>query len=313
MVLVSNIRRPETPTAASKSSIMNAPLVVSVIVTYHPEPAKLAVQIKALGSNSIVVVVDNTERDTPLKVGSSVHLVHNGRNGGIAAALNQGVQRARALRADIVAIFDQDSVIEEGFISRLTASLRADRPGVVAAVAFAACGGEEYPSHRLHPVIGWRSVRAAGHSAPVAVDVVISSGSAATIATYDLIGEYHEALFIDLVDVEWCLRCRAAGIPVSLEPSASLTHNIGMGTVRALGVFPCTVHSARRTYYKVRNPLLVARLPHCPISLAMRLIVMSVLRESMVALSIPSRDRFLALAAGIRDGVCGYTGPWTKG
>ncbi|MEN9790645.1 MAG: hypothetical protein RLZZ63_303 [Gemmatimonadota bacterium] len=284
--------------------------LVSVIVTYAPDAEALTRQVSVLATLGSVVVVDNTASTTPFPDCAPAHLLRNDRNVGIATALNQGLAEARRVGADIIALFDQDTEIDADLVRRLISPLEPGCPGVVGAVALAATDGREYPSHRLHPIVGWRAVFAARAVAPLAADVVISSGSAATLATYDRVGGYDDGLFIDGVDVDWCLRCRARGVPVRIMPSVRLRHRIGSHEIRVLGLGRTIAHGEWRTYFKLRNPWLLARRPHCPPMLALRLVTMSLLREFLVALRRPSFQRTRAMVAGLRDGMLGRSGPW---
>lgn len=289
---------------------MTTPRIVSVIVTYHPEAEVLSRLVAALAQAGAVVIVDNTdEAVAAFPVWAPAVVVHHGRNLGIATALNRGVAEARSLGAEVIALFDQDSVVDSEFMERLVSLLVPGQPGVVAAVALAAGDSREYPSHRVDALLGWRAVFAARAHGPVPADAVITSGSAATLSTYDSIGGYDNHLFIDGVDVEWCLRCRAAGVPVMIEPAARLLHRIGGGDVRIPGLGRTIVHSEHRAYFKVRNPWLIARRPHCPPALALRLICVALLRESLVAIRHPTGRRVRAVLSGLRDGVLGRGGP----
>jgi rhamnosyltransferase len=96
----------------------------------------------------------------------------------------------------------------------------------------------------------WRSVRA-----------TITSGSLVKTAVFERAGFFDESLFIDSVDHDFCLRCRAHGMLVIEGREQIMEHSIGAATEhRFLGRrIPCTNHSPLRRYYITRNTLEVSR------------------------------------------------------
>jgi rhamnosyltransferase len=77
-----------------------------------------------------------------------------------------------------------------------------------------------------------------------------------------------ESLFIDFVDFEWCMRCRQQRVPIRVVPVARLQHSIGDDTLR-FGPVRGPLHSPYRTYYKVRNAILLFRKPVVPFLFAL--------------------------------------------
>lgn len=283
----------------------------SVVVAYGPDPVALQALCEALRRNkSDVIVVDNTDEPQAIPFVAPADVVHVrlDRNAGVAEAFNIGIRRALEDGADVVVLFDQDSVISEGFIARLVRPLTAGEPGVAAAVARDKRTGGEYPARRIGPLGGSTNVFAAGapDGAPLTVDVVISSGSAATAATFDVAGLLDEDFFIDFVDVEWCLRCRDRGVRIVVVPDAVMEHQIGERFVRLpLGLYRGIVHGPVRTYYKIRNAFLLARRRHVPRMFALHQLA-SALAHNFVQLALVkdrplyARTLFVAVAHGCR-------------
>ena len=244
--------------------------VVAVIVAYHPKEHQVERLTAALRRNGArVVVVDNTDGKAPVAFGGrEVTWVGLGDNTGIAHALNVGIERALSSGADIVVLFDQDSVVDDGFIAALVAPLRQGEPGITAPLAMDR-KGNEYPSQRVSRHGYPSNVFVAGGSSPVAVDLVITSGCAATAATFSVAGVMDEDLFIDYVDFEWCFRCRKENVPMWVVPQAVLDHEIGQSTTK-VGPLRTFIHSPARTYYKVRNSFLLLRKRHIPLLYSLR-------------------------------------------
>lgn len=284
----------------------------AIVVAYHPQPARLQRLVGVLTADGVpVVVVDNTpdgERPgLPLPVGARWLVL--GRNTGIAHAQNVGIAQARAHGAEAIAFFDQDSEPDTGFVAAMAATLAPGRPGVSVPAAFDRARGFEYPSYRLNRWGFARPVFARHRGgAPQPVDLAISSGSVATVATFDVAGTMDEDFFIDFVDLEWCLRCRRCGVPVDLVPDVRMQHSIGQESVD-VGPLTVFVHSSARSYYRVRNAFLLLRRPHVPRAWALREIAAALVHHLVLLPRVPSRSEHLRVwVAGIADGLRGVTG-----
>lgn len=238
-------------------------------------------------------------------------VVRHAENRGIAAALNTGIAEARraaaaagvALRG--VVTFDQDSVIDDGYVAALVQTAdEATRAGLrVGAVAPAAVQG--LPS----AAIGYaRGFRLAG--------TPIQSGLYLPAAALARVGGFAEALFIDGVDTDYALRLRDAGLVLLLTDGATLGHSLGDRVhPRLLGrpIGPeagFVVSRPFRYYYLVRNRVLLTRRHgrrHRAWSVRETL---TDLRHCLLVLAIAPqrRARLRAIRAGLRDGWAGRTG-----
>lgn len=233
--------------------------VLAVVVTYNPGPGLLQ-NLQALGSQiERVLVVDNGSTDIDAVRTAAAEagcaLEENGRNLGIAAALNRGVARALETGVDWLATFDQDSFLPEHAIRELLA-LHASHPrraeiGLVAPAHRdrGTQGDYHLPMDIIAQTARWRLLRC-----------TITSGSLIRREVLDEIGGFEERLFIDSVDHEFCMRMRKRGWLVVEHRGVVMPHSIGASTQhRLLGLrIVCTHHSPTRRYYITRNLLEVA-------------------------------------------------------
>jgi len=228
--------------------------VGAVIVSYNPSLDVLR-NIATLRSQvSSIVVVDNGSSEQHLAMlrgGRSecgFELIENGSNLGIAVALNVGVREVKAKGCSWVALFDQDSRPEPGFIDLMLAAFEnAPNPsqvGIVCPIYIDGNTGITFPIQRSKTGV---------------VLSVITSGSLIPMKLFDRIGTFNEPLFIDYVDVEFCLRSRRAGYSIVQSPRAVLHHSLGRITRHRIWGrwFASTNHSAARRYYITRNRLRV--------------------------------------------------------
>lgn len=292
--------------------------VLAVAITYHPDTALLADMLDSVAPQvQGMAVIDNGSANAEDigRIASAVgaRLLANDQNIGIAAAQNQGVDLARQGGFSHVLLLDQDTVLSPGVVADLSMqwqALEREQGGV------AAVGPAYYEKHSQQQT---RAYRAAGprvsrisldaRTEPVASDFIIASGSLIPLAVFEKVGRFKEDLFIDLVDVDWCFRARAAGYVSYISPTAAVDHHLGKGTVR-VGARRIAVHVPIRNYYWVRNALWLARQPYTP--LAWRLYFISRSLAFLGAYPTLADERALRMrliARGIWDSLNGHLGP----
>jgi rhamnosyltransferase len=120
------------------------------------------------------------------------------------------------------------------------------------------------------------------------------------------VGPMEAGLFIDRIDLEWCFRAAAAGRAAYGVCAAELQHEpgdrfvpLGLGHWRQM-----PVHSATRTYYMVRNSVLLYQRPYAPLRWILNDAI-RLLGIVLVSLIIaPERSRRLRLVLnGLIDGL----------
>jgi rhamnosyltransferase len=293
--------------------------VIAVAVTYHPEAETLERQLAALAPQvARMIVVDNGSRDEDLAPAraANAEVIGLGRNLGLAAAQNRGIERALAAGATHVLLMDQDSVPMPGMVDRLLAAhaLPASRP--VAAVGPRAFDPRSGTSLDHLVRRGWRFCQRPTPetaAAPLVVEHLIASGCLISASALEKIGAMDESLFIDAVDIEWCMRARAAGFRLLLETRAVLEHRLGRHGIRlrtgTKRVRTLALHSPMRQYYIFRNNLLLCRRPY--VDRAWWWLMLKVLprRFAFYLIFGPERAAFLrAMLTGVRDAWRGQGG-----
>jgi rhamnosyltransferase len=285
--------------------------ICGVIVCYRPDIAQLnSLCHRVLADGATAVVVDNTEIPylRPDELPDGCTLITLGCNSGIGRALNIGLARALAAGAAVIVFFDQDSKLGPGLLKRLAASIQPGIPEIASPLCVDDRTGAALPSLRLSRHGLSTPVHRADLPDRYPVDIVISSGTIATREVFDLAGAFDESLFIDFVDTEWCLRCRAKQIPIYVVPTAVMRHSIGTRHFR-FGPLTILVHSSTRCYYQIRNSFLLLRRRHVPLVFSVKQIV-SILSSRIVLLfAVENRARYLkAYWSAVRDGIRGIGG-----
>jgi len=311
--------------------------VCAVVVTWRPDLALLDEALAALRPQvAAVLVIDNA---SPECAEIAARVAHAGgrfhgmrRNVGLARAQNLGARWAWAAGMDAILLMDQDSVAAPDMVALLAAphlrsAVSADAAQPDAADAsrsgLALLPGTGAPLVCTAPLpvdartgMPMRLIRTA---APAGQDddlvpcaFVIASGMLIPRAAWRCIGPMCDALFIDHVDTEWCLRARAAGGALAAVPAARLMHRLGTDGRRVwLGrwrYFPH--HSPMRHYYMVRNSLALRRLPHVRAGMARWLAWRAALLVLVSLVVLPERRRrWRAVRAAIADARAGRGGP----
>ena len=234
--------------------------VCAVVITFFPDTGfperleKIAAQV------SRVIVVDNgttgesgANLERALGVSGYVTCIRNSENLGVAAALNQGIRRALAEEGDCswIVTFDQDSLPAGDMVEKMLTVWKSHPHSEKLMVAGPRTAFVDSTS--LPDPAADRSWREVTH--------VITSGSLISRRAFELAGYFNEGLFIDYVDIEYCLRLRTLGYHVIEVHSTEILHHMGRLEERLfLGekVHP-THHPPLRRYYQFRNALLLHR------------------------------------------------------
>jgi len=287
---------------------MRSQSVCGVMVTYHPSFAMIENLQRILPQVQSLVMVDNGSTGDELEGLRTASrdrgfgLIENGKNLGIAEALNQGVGWAKNNGYPWVLLLDQDSCMRDGFVEAMFQTWHSHpiRDRVVSI----------HPRY-YDPVIG-----GFGTYSPRATDGSpvwsMTSGALMPTRIFDEIGWFASEFFIDWVDIEYCFRIRAAGYLIAESREAVLVHAPGRTTpacVFGYRFWP-SHHSPARRYYMSRNRVVVFRkylfsLPYLTLK-AMEAAVRDTLKCFLGEKERPQKFRNLLL--GTWDGLIGRMG-----
>jgi rhamnosyltransferase len=290
------------------------PRTGAVIVFYHPDAACVE-RANRLASLMHCVVVDNSPAmpsAAQLGLSADIEYLPNGSNLGIARALNQGIEALLRRGAESALLFDQDSEPSPELLSELPllmthANASGDRVALIGPAYEDLRLGGVAPFVRFQP---WKLERIAPEGAElIDVDFLITSGSCVNLTFWSTIGPMDEALFIDFVDLEWCVRAKNAGFRVLGAPWIRLAHELGNEPVRVLGrIYP--MHSPVRHYFLFRNAIALMRRPYLPFSWKSTELLKLPVRIVIYSLFPSERTKHLKMAMrGVYDGWRGKLGP----
>lgn len=247
---------------------MNTPYkkdnIFAVIVCYMTEINKFKVNISHhLKNFSTIILVNNSPKISLQCLKSSkVTLINKNSNKGLARALNVGILEAKKQGATMVALFDQDTLLPDDFSQNMLKQINdyqgSKKPALFSPVYFNHVTDDYGSIINLKP---FRLIRSKPDKQKSVThpQYVITSGSFIPISVLDDVGLMREELFIDFVDIEWCLRARVKGYEIVSFPQVEIAHHLGDSSVSFMGInYP--IHSPLRMYYYFRNAMYLYRL-----------------------------------------------------
>jgi len=206
---------------------MNSAEIVFVIIGYHPNKRVLSSLLSALEGYTTIVVNNG-------KVGEikrqGVEVVGGGKNLGYAGGANLGMKTAFGNGARWVVICNQDLIMKKKSVGEFVRALQALPPSITGPFA----GGLD--PKRMTTIIP--SVRA---------DYITGSCIAIHRKVYKSVGNFYEPYFLYYEEVDYCLRAKRAGFPITHLSIDGITHeeSVTLGN-----------DSLAHQYYLSRNHLL---------------------------------------------------------
>jgi rhamnosyltransferase len=294
--------------------------VAAVIVTYHPDAARVEAILQALKDDVFqVVVVDNNSRhfDEPrLRAAHpQVRIKRLSANKGIAAAQNEGIALARSVGAAFVLFLDQDSMPQPGMVATLLAATArlagmGHRVGCVGPRTYFP-GTKDLAAFGRLSWFGVRQQTCPDSNSVIECDMLVSSGMLIPMEALERVGGMEEGLFIDSVDTEWCFRAMTHGYRIFGACGAALEHRLGERALRIwLGRWRrLPRHRPFRYYYMFRNTFLLLGRRYMPVKWTLlqleRLIALFVVYGLF---TLGRSGELRMMLKGLVDGVRGHTG-----
>lgn len=216
------------------------------IVLYNPEINMLEENIRAiLPQVEALLLVDNgslnfDEIMANWSSNNKIYVIANNINKGVACALNQICTWAEKLGFNWALTLDQDSVCSEGMISEFSKYTVCENVGIIS------------------PYVNYKNKRTVEQDLPEYeyIDRCITSASLTSVDAWKKVKGFDEWMFIDYVDLDFCMRLKLNNYRIMKINTVFLDHNLGnIEEVKLLFWIRCypTNHSVFRNYYIVRN------------------------------------------------------------
>lgn len=234
-------------------------MISAVIVTYEPDTEKLKKLLFSLiGQVSNLILVNNGSNYDISYIEdegfSHVFVKNLSGNVGIATAQNIGVAISIDFNSQYSLLLDQDSLVPDGMVSELMFGFFNNTIAAVGPTVVDSRTGHDFVYYTYGR---WKRVNSLNnpplHNNFYETDCLISSGTIVNnnIFTFN---KNKDELFIEFVDVEWCLRVRSKGFVILFTDKVKMPHELGDSRESVLGVeFP--LHRPERYFYVARNSI----------------------------------------------------------
>lgn len=232
-------------------------MIAAVTVLYNPDQSVLNNISSYIDYVDILYAVDNSDKQhsSIVKVlleNPKIHYINNNGNQGIAHALNIGANKAIEMGYTWLLTMDQDSSFEQTMLTQYftcwNSYLIKDDTAIFSPV---------------HSVLDYH-ISSTIECETVNKFMVMTSGNIINLKAFKHLDGFNEALFIDEVDREYCLRSKLAGYSILEFPNILLKHNLGepISIIRHGKIIASSTHSPKRFYYIARNRLHVWKTYH---------------------------------------------------
>jgi GT2 family glycosyltransferase len=289
----------------------------ALAVLFNPSAAHVHKIFRLKRLCADVVVVDNSPvLDLPLHEriqAAGIDILSNFNIGGVAGAYNKGLERLIAKRCDALFMFDQDSEVPEGyFVHMLDACLTLGRPHfLIGPKVFDINVNRYLPAHVIRRLgVTPIPITDEDHGL-VPCSSIITSGSVMSAETYRTLGPFSEDYVIDHVDTEYSFRAICNGVPVYINTSLVLKHEVGKRIDHKVLLFTLTQWntSPLRLYYSARNCIHILRRygAQYPILILINVITM----QQGISVTLYENNKVkkvVAMVTGIIDGLRGRYG-----
>jgi rhamnosyltransferase len=291
----------------------------ALVVLFHPSEAHVCnlLHLKRLVED--IVAIDNSPvLDTRVHQrvrNAGIDILPNFNKGGVAGAYNRGLERLIEKMCQILFIFDQDSAVPDGYFAQmLDACLSLDSPHFLVGPKIFDINVNRYlPAHVVRR-FGVKPIPITDQEhGLVSCSSIITSGSVMSAETYRILGPFLEEYFIDHVDTEYSFRAMCKGVPVYINTSVALKHEVGKRVdhrVLFLKLIQWNMVPLRQ-YYSARNCIHISRRygTRFPLLILINIITM----QQILSIALYEKDKrkkIVAMMAGIIDGLRGRYGPF---
>lgn len=217
--------------------------VAGIVTLYNPTENEINNILSYIDNLEILYIIDNTEGESNIdRIPNSnkIQYMFNNENIGVAKALNIGAQKAIHDGYKWLLTMDQDTTFKPGVFEKMKEviiSKDMSKYGIIT------------PWHKT------KIMNKKPETEFDNPDDVMTSGNIINLDVYRKIGGFKDWLFIDGIDIEYCLNLRSNGYKILRINSIEIEHNLGDLFYKKIGkrLYFCSNHNAIRRYYIIRN------------------------------------------------------------
>lgn len=287
---------------------MSEPSVLINIVLYNPDKNKILELIRiCLGYEQVkILLFDNASDNHGLNYSDSekVILYKNTKNVGVAGAHYYACEIAESENFDFVLFLDQDTQIPEYFVNNMILEFHQLQKTHSRLVAI----GPSWKDPRTYDWYQEKNKLKKKFKITEKINnlirlnnVIISSGMLILVKFLKNIGYPKKEYFIDLVDLEWCLRALSKAYHVEMVKKIQVQHAIG--EVKRNKNRLVHYHNPLRYYYSIRNSFFLFRERQYPLNFRFFILIRNILEIKKIPFVPEPKKSLLAAIRGIKDGI----------
>ena len=216
------------------------------LILYNPTDDDLNNIYSYIDDLDLLYIVDNSPKrnDDRLPNFKKIKYIFNNENEGVAKPHNRVAAEVRKLGYNWLLTMDQDTYINKGVISKMKHIIETEDMSYIGIIT---------PWHKTK-----LDVVKPKDEITYPIDTM-TSGNLVNLEIHKKIGGFKEWLFIDGVDIEYCLNLGVNGYKIMQLNNLEIDHNLGdIFYKKFLGKnILITNHSAMRRYYQTRNYLYI--------------------------------------------------------
>ncbi|WP_449623026.1 glycosyltransferase family 2 protein [Robertmurraya sp. Marseille-Q9965] len=279
--------------------------VCAIVITYNPDMDEFKENLNSVFNQvGAICIVDNSTSVSHQREIARIELPCNFKvitindNVGIAKAQNLGIDWAIENGYKATLLLDQDSKLLRDTVEKLLGGyIQLKENGKkVACVGPLAFDRDQNEDNIYHGYDSSDNI--------IEVRETLSSGSFIPVEAILNVGDMESALFIDLVDYEWCWRARKKGYITYIMSEVKLAHRLGEGKT-----FGVKKGSPIRHYYQFRNTILLFSRGYVPTSFKLKYLILLPIKFFFFPIFADKKLlRFKMILKGIYDGFRGVTG-----
>lgn len=294
---------------------MSDPTVLINIVLYNPEPIRVLelIRICCIYQHAKILLFDNSDDLQFLNYEKSkkIILYKSEENVGIAGAHYYACKLAEKENYDFILFLDQDTQLPEYFVSNMILEFYQLQKIHSRLVAIG-------PSWKDPRTYDWYQEKNNKITVKNTLkkkfkisrkinnlirlnNVIISSGMLVLVKFLRNIGYPKKEYFIDLVDLEWCLRALSKDYHIEMVKKIQVQH--ALGEIKKHKNRLLHYQNPLRYYYSIRNSFFLFREKQYPLDFRFFILIRNILEIKKIPFVPESKKSLLAAIRGIKDGI----------
>ena len=217
--------------------------IAGIVTLYNPTDKDIENISTYIDDIEKLYVIDNTEGESNKKripKNKKIDYIFKNENVGVATALNMGAKYAIRDGYKYLLTMDQDTTFKPGVMDQLKLAIN------------------KFDMTKYGIVTPWHNTKMRLDEIDDEYDYpteIVTSGNILNLDIYQKIGGFKDWMFIDGVDIEYCLNLRKHGYQILRVVNARIDHELGDIKYKYLfgKEYVCSNYPPIRRYYIVRN------------------------------------------------------------